>query len=72
MALVHQEEMEQLEKLANRYLREFIDSPRIDARDADRLAWRIEALDSALEILGLKLCTVGDSNVERYNLIVDL
>ena len=72
MALVHQEEMEQLENLANRYLRGFIDSPRIDAREADRLAWRIEALDSALEIIGLKLCTVGDSNVERYNLIVDL
>ena len=72
MALVHQEEMEQLENLANRYLREFIDSPRIDAREVDRLAWRIEALDSALEIIGLKLCTVGDSNVERYNLIVDL
>lgn len=64
--------MEQLENLANRYLRKFLDESMPSGRTAEQFAYRINTLSSALKILGLELHPIGTKNVERYEVRVDV
>lgn len=75
MAIVHSNEMEQLEALANRYLNDFLNLQTSSLRIAEQYAFRLQTLGTVLGILGLELhpvCTAGTDHVERYEVRVDV